>query len=198
LVLAAIVAGGAFAQSSAGGGIVYTGDYTAKITVPGAEIKYPWNAFGFYGFYNDKYIEASLGLLFGFSTMTSSYPGTSGDAEMEMSFLSLGVLGKYPFAIGEKIVLFPALGLDVYLGLSAKEKKSGDTYDDPGDFSHLWFRFGGGIDYNLTDKLYLRGLVLLGLRTAMQFERDLIDGLADSEKTIGFGPSIKVAVGYNF
>jgi len=209
LILAAIIAGGAFAQMSVGGGIVYSGDWTSKLSYSpmsgySMELKYPWNAFGFYGFFDAKYVEASAGLHFGSvkAEYSISYPGYSFSdtyGEMEMTVLSLGLLGKYPFAIGDKIALFPAVGLEYYLGLSAKDKDSGESMDDPGDFSHLWFRFGGGIDFDLTEKLYLRGTVLFGIRTKMAYEDDIKDlsgGLGDL--ATGFGPAIKLAIGYKF
>jgi len=198
LVLAAIVAGGAFAQMGVGGGLVYTGDWTSKITVPGGELKYPWNAVGFYAFWNNKYVELSTGLHFGFGAFKASgIGGFSASEDFSTSYLSIGVMGKWPFAIGEKLVLFPALGAEYYIGLSGKV--DGDSLDDPaGDLSHVWFRLGGGIEYNLTDKLFLRGTLLFGIRTKFDLEDQITDRLYTWDRTVGFGSVIKVAVGYKF
>jgi len=207
LVLAAVVAGGAFAQLSAGGGIVYSGDFTSgmSVSIPGAgsaELKMPSNAFGFYGFFDAKYVEASVGLLFGTTTVSVSGGGMSMDLyDLNTTTMSLGLLGKFPIPIG-KIVLFPALGIEYNYVLSAEDKDAG-SMDDPADLSDLWFRFGVGLDFDITEQLFLRGTVLFGIDLGSQFENDLEDLIysytgVHPEHNIGFGPKIQFAVGYKF
>jgi len=198
LVLAVIAAGGAFAQMSAGGGFVYSGNYTSGLYVSppvNAEIKMPSNAFGAYGFFDAKYVEASVGLLFG--TKKISIPGL-GSMNIDTKSLNLGLLGKYPFTLGEKIVLFPALGIEYDYVFSAK---MGDlSASDASDLSDFWIRFGGGLDFNLTEKLFLRGTLLFGIDLGSKAEKDLADSFKpfNVEQNIGFGTKIQVAVGYKF
>jgi opacity protein-like surface antigen len=143
--------------------------------------------------------------------------GGGGDSEVKTSFgsstedfsfmgLDIGVLGKYPFTISEKLSVFPLLGITYRVALSVKS--GGEKSDDPGDNSALWFKFGGGLDYALTEKLYLRGSLLYGIRLANKFEKDLEDsykalgsglGMDVSTKTLrGHGLEVKIAVGYKF
>jgi opacity protein-like surface antigen len=208
MVLAAIVAGGAFAlDMSAGGGAFYAGGFgggaKGSFYEDGmhidAKIEMPFNAFGVYGFFDATYVEVSASLLFGSGSLkyTYSFMGMSmSESGPDYSFTSLGfgLLGKYPFKINDKITLFPAVGIEYQAVLSLKA--DGETQDDAGDFSHLWFRFGGGLDYNLTDKLYLRGTLLYGIRTVSKIEKDMAEeGLSTN---LGHGPALKVAIGYKF
>jgi hypothetical protein len=75
---------------------------------------------------------------------------------------------------------------------------------DAGDFSALWFKFGGGVDYLLTPQIYLRFEALYGLRLPNKAENDLVDlfddmgASSDAKSLLGHGLTIKAAVGYRF
>jgi hypothetical protein len=147
----------------------------------------------------------SLGI-FGGGGTTKIDMGGSTEMDMSVVGLDIGLLGKYPFAINEKLSLFPLLGISYRVMLSAKDE-DGDEYeglvDDgkPVDFSALWFKFGGGLDYSFTDHIYLRGEALYGLRLANKAEKDIVDAIpsaADPKALLGHGLEIKLAVGYRF
>jgi len=201
LVLAAIVAGGAFAlDMSAGGGFVYSGNFTSGMSVSAGpvsgEIKMPSHAFGAYGFFDAKYVEASVGLLFGTTKFSVGIPYVASyGVDIDTKSLNFGVLGKYPFALGEKIVLFPALGIEFDYVLSASMGSSSTS--DASDLSDLWIRAGVGLDYNITEKLFIRGTLLFGIDLGSQAEEDLAESFG-ADKNIGFGPKIQVGVGYKF
>jgi len=205
LVLAAIIAGGAFAEMSAGGGILYSGDFTSGMTASvsgiSGELKMPSNAFGVYGFFDANYVEVSVGLLFGTTkiSMEISGYGSTDMYDFQTTTLSLGLLGKYPIPIG-KIVLFPAVGIDYNYVLSAEDGSA--SYADAEKLSTLWIRFGAGLDFDITENLYLRGTVLFGIKIPSEFENDLSDAYKamgyNPEINIGFGTAIKFAVGYKF
>jgi hypothetical protein len=105
------------------------------------------------------------------------------------------------------------LGVTYRVILSAKNE-DGEEEPNPipgrqgddlaGDLSALWFRFGGGVDFSFTDKIYLRGEVLYGLRLANKFENDLVDFYdksamkVDVKPLLGHGLEAKVAVGVWF
>ena len=116
--------------------------------------------------------------------------------------LGFGILGKYPFNFG-KVTAFPLLGVEYRLALSVKDENGKRVDDYPGlssgDFSAFWFQFGGGLDYALTDALYLRGSALYGIRLANKFEENTIDDVYDLPKTrLGHGPAVTVALGCKF
>jgi hypothetical protein len=132
------------------------------------------------------------------------------DEDISTVNLNIGLLGKYPFAIKNKLSLFPLLGIDYQICLSAKDE-DGDELDfygnKAGDLSALWFKFGVGLDVALTEKLYLSFEALMGIRPPNAFEKDMKDRFEDYftgdvdvkvDETIAGGMSAKLAVGYKF
>jgi hypothetical protein len=125
---------------------------------------------------------------------------------MSVMGLDIGLLGKYPFTLNEKFSVFPLLGITCRIMLSAKDEdgnqyKNSDGDDAPGDFSALWFKLGGGLDFSFTDHIYLRGGLLYGLRLANTFENDTVDSMpseADPKTLLGHGLEVNIAVGYRF
>jgi hypothetical protein len=210
---------------SAGAGGYFTSDFgggyevTRKVrssgggTVAGATeklpTKTPYSGGGGFAFFDATYAEVSLG----FFAASGKYQTNNGydpdsaenpNKSYPMSFtgLDIGLLGKYPFAIKEKLSLFPLLGITYRAVLSAKMEDA--EMDDAGDFSALWFRLGCGLDYAFTDHIYLRGGILYGIRLASKAENDGVDKaeddpLCEEAKTVlGQGLEIKLAVGYKF
>jgi hypothetical protein len=100
------------------------------------------------------------------------------------------------------------LGLTYRVILSVKDEdgntiKNSDGDDAPGDFSALWFKLGGGVDFSFTDHIYLRGGLLYGLRLPNKYEndtKDLYDKMpgVDVKTLLGHGLEVKIAVGYKF
>jgi opacity protein-like surface antigen len=228
-VLAALVAGGAFAQTeptqsepaqpestqpafgiklSAGGGGYFTSDFgggvEASMNGQTGSWKIPYFGGGGFAFFDATYAELSVGFFGGGGTMKQE-GGQSNESDMSYMGLDIGLLGKYPFAISEKLSVFPLLGITYRLMLSVKDEdgeqlKNSDGDDASGDFSALWFKLGGGLDFSLTDQLYLRGGLLYGLRLANKFENDMVDSIpsGDPKALLGHGLEVKISVGYRF
>jgi opacity protein-like surface antigen len=214
-VLAAAVAGGAFAlpefKLSAGAGGYFTSDFGGGIEASmGGQtmsVKTPYAGGGGFAFFDATYAELSLGFFGGGGTFKMEGGGQSQESDMSFTGLDIGLLGKYPFAIGEKLSVFPLLGITYRVVLSAKDEdgnqyKNDDGDEAPGDFSALWFKLGGGLDFPFTDHIYLRGGLLYGLRLANTFENDMVDGFdgpgVDTKTLLGHGLEVKIAVGYRF
>ncbi|GMO67413.1 MAG: outer membrane beta-barrel protein [Treponemataceae bacterium] len=152
--------------------------------------------------FDATFAEVNIGLLFG----NKFYPNAATspidekkklgeENSTDTMALRVGVLGKYPFALGKKITLFPLLGVDYEMALMSKNHDTGkgaiDTSgnDDPvnartanGDDSTqfeqnstLWFKAGVGADFVLSEKLYLRAEALYGIRLPTQNEIDTGD-----------------------
>jgi len=223
LVLAALVSTGAFAQLSAGGGLLIGGDLGGGIdtTVPGhgSVFKETNTNFGFgvYGFFDAKYVEASIAFWYGFgeNEYTGAYvKETTGDVtnDTETASFNFSLLGKFPFVINKSFTIFPALGIEYQLVTSMKFKSGGASFeaDSPGDFSALWTRLGVGLDYSLNDKMFLRFTALYGVRflptkyemDKLDFTESIIDFYdtpgSSAETFPGHGPQIKAAVGFKF
>ncbi|MDR3324720.1 MAG: hypothetical protein LBS82_01840 [Spirochaetaceae bacterium] len=212
LALATIVAGGVFSQEqetttpaekkaglfSAGVGAYLTGDfgggyeYTSGSTT--RTTKMPYFGGGFL-FLDATYAELSFGFFGGGGTTTSERTGRDATTtDFSVTGLDIGLLGKYPIALGS-LTVFPIFGINYRVIVGAKT--AGYEVDKPGDFSAFWFKFGGGLDYAITNNVYLRGDLLYGIRLANKVENDAIDGRGDDAKTrLGHGIDVKVAVGY--
>jgi outer membrane protein W len=209
LVILALAAGGAFAQIglSTGGGLFFDGSFGngMEMSLGGKKITTSINntSFGAYGFFDATYMEASLGFAYG----TLKLKGDDGDKSdsddmgtaMQISFT---VLGKYPIDLGV-ITLFPMLGLSynlvVSLELKDGYKKSGIEAENLGQLGLLG---GIGLDYDLTQSMYLRASLLLHLRFASKHMTDNVDDLKkmrmDANTTLGVGPRIQVGLGFRF
>ncbi|MDR0409366.1 MAG: hypothetical protein LBH18_03105 [Spirochaetaceae bacterium] len=214
LILAGVLAGGIFAQEaaskgaislSAGVGGYFTSDFGGGIEVSGEpSIKTPYAGGGAFLFFDASYVELSMGF-FGGGGKTTIEIGSRGSRDRDASYMGLdiGLLGKYPITINEKMSVFPLLGITYRVMLSAKdedgnESKNRDGEDNAGDYSALWFKLGGGADFSLTDKIYLHSGLLYGLRLANKAENDMIDGNSDAKARLGHGLEVKVAVGFRF
>ena len=122
------------------------------------------SGFGFFAFFGPgRFVELSLG----FSTYTwSDYYGSGSFQTAQVGFYL-----KYPFVLSNRIVLFPTAGAEL-------------EYEFEYEDIIFWLLFGGGIDFYMTEKLFLRGHVLLG--------RGQVEGYS------GFGQSVKLGLGWMF
>jgi hypothetical protein len=136
LVLAAAVVRGAFAlpefKLSAGGGGYFTSDFGGGFEASGGgetmSYKTPYFGGGLFGFFDATYAEVSLGFWFGGGTSKSESSFGDSEADMSLMGLDIGLLGKYPFAINEKLSVFPLLGITYRIMLSATDEDGNQYY----------------------------------------------------------------------
>jgi hypothetical protein len=146
----------------------------------------------------------------------------TGGAGTEM-LLGFTLLGKYPFALTEKILLFPLLGIEYQVALLEWRKPEGDkVYDrrwgmleadrdkngDPYPISawtSFWIDIGAGLDYYIVGPLFLRGEILFGFRLITEYETGALEMTkyqfdASDPKLVGLtgGPNIRICIGYKF
>jgi opacity protein-like surface antigen len=227
LIVAVLAAGSVFAQEqekpkkasgiSAGGGLAFDSDFGGGIEVTGSaggqsgfqKVETPHIGFGGYAFLDATYAELALTVTSGDITIKQSQTGRAdSESSLTMMNMNIGLLGKYPFEISEKLVLFPLLGIDYAICMAVKNDSG--TNSNSGDYSALWFKFGGGLDFALTQKLYLRFEALYGIRLASKAEKDMKDSyeaqfkntpgvtIDDSKTLLGHGLTAKLGVGYKF
>jgi opacity protein-like surface antigen len=207
-IIAALAASGIFAQEqnqgqpkgfslSAGAGALIGGDFGGGFKKGDSKTKMPYFGGGGFLFLDATYAELSFGILGGGGKW-----GGDDTVDATITNLNIGLLGKYPFAINEKLSLFPLLGIDYQITVAAKadgEKYEGfDGDGKPSDLSALWFKLGGGLDYDITSNLYLRGELLYGLRLPNKSEKDAKDDDSSIDILLGHGLNVKFAVGYRF
>jgi len=204
LVLAAIVAGGAFAQDvalSAGIGGTFAASFDSIFDKDNS-FDYRTVGGGFFAFFDATYAVAEVGMLFG-----GLQYGTDGkiedDPTIDVSYLTLGLFGKFPIEL-EGFTLFPLLGVQIDLGLSAKNEGDDITTDTKilsEMLDRFWIKLGVGADFNLSDSIYLRPLFLWGLNFGTQNLRDYLDLVKVFNSDVaGFyhGLEFRLAVGFKF
>jgi hypothetical protein len=205
LIIAALTASGVFAQGiglSAGIGGYFGSDFGGGVEVGGSKTETPYFGGGGFAFFDAKYAELSFGVLGGALTAKTE----NEDLSYSLVNLDIALLGKFPIAVGNSLTVFPLLGIDYQVTVSLKDE-DGNEYEGfggvdgvPGDFSALWFKFGGGLDYAITSKLYLRFEALYGVRIPNKVETDVKDKFDayDADILLGHGLTAKLAVGYKF
>jgi opacity protein-like surface antigen len=212
LVLAVLVAGGAFAQFNFSVGGLFGNDFGGGLEASGnnskSKMEMPYAGGGGYLFFDATYAELSLGVFYGSGSAERTIGTVTRLFDRTLTSLNIGLLGKYPFAINESLILFPLLGIDYQVVLAAKwngrnfEGFSINEKGGPNDFNALWFQFGGGVDYSFTSNIFLRCEALYGIRLANKVENDMTDnwkGPGISVNTLlGHGLTVKLAVGWRF
>ena len=231
LVFVSVLTGGIFAQNegekpkkpiSIGAGGFIGGDFGsgAEVSAGGngvsvkGSIAMPYFGGGGYFFLDIIYAELLVGIYSGTCELKSSVVSTvaetnySNKLDLTLSNFSIGLFGKYPIGLSNSLSVFPLLGAE-YVYCSTAIDKDGNTASDAKDLSALWFKLGGGLDFNLAQKLYLRFEALYGLRLANKLETDTkaefdeilneykAFGISGEAKTLlGHGLTVKLAIGY--
>jgi hypothetical protein len=142
--------------------------------------------------------------------------------------LGISLLGRWPFRLSDRFTVFPLLGMDYHISLMQRRRQDGhgfvydrtnppegiiDHHQDGDDISTFnlsdwnafFVRIGGGAEFNLTDRLFLRGDLLYGIRLMTGYERKSLDLMrtlsGDSSPRLGglsSGPSLRLGVGWRF
>lgn len=235
LVVAALATEGVFAQDTgisvgAGGFISEEPQNGADCTISTTQTmlgeihaELPHSGGGGYAFIDALYVEFTFDVYMGGGTfnITTALPGKDEESRtfgMSLTYFNIGLLGKYPIEITEKLSIFPLFGIEYDICLSAKDEygeeykgMDEETKGAPGDLSALWFKFGGGLDLAFTKRLYLRVEALYGLRFSNEAEIDLMDiyekkfaylngtdAQVFSEIVQGYGFTARAAIGYKF
>jgi hypothetical protein len=139
-------------------------------------------------------------------TTTSPGPSTSvtytPDPYYENHIIVVELLGKYPFAVTKKLSVFPLLGAGVKFAVGGN---SNSDYAHDVDWG-VNIQAGGGLDYSLTEKLYLRGEAIVYYQVASDRKANIPEMAANSmptqydfaSKGYYVGPRVKLAAGYKF
>ena len=146
-------------------------------------------------------------------------PEMSRSGQGWQTVLSLSLLGRFPFRLSDRLTIFPLLGIDYHITLVYRRTDAdGLIYDrDDGmreedgdgnpfrlsDLNAFIIRLGGGVEFNVTERFFIRGDLLFGVRLMTRYERknlSLMQGIShDSSPNLGglsFGPSIRLSAGW--
>ena len=189
LIFAAFLTTGAFAQArfGVGGGAhlgfgVPTGDW-ADGDAPTSFL------FGFHLFFDERFAEASIGLAW--DTVSESY------MRVTMLTLEINLLGKIPIDMGN-FSLFPLAGVGLNIPLSDRVSvgsvsvtlSGSDTVLNPS----LSLIFGGGADFYVTERAFIRPALLFGLN----FKPVGSDWWDDMSTVRSFSTRLRVSAGVRF
>jgi hypothetical protein len=206
LLVLTLAAGGAFAQASIGIGGSFSADWDS-ITTSGSGVtsEYLMTTSGVdvFAFLDIGFVEVDVGLLFGSQKVKATVLGISGEVDgPNVTILTLGLFGKFPINMSG-FTLFPMIGIQYDIGLSAKQTIGGvtreaESKDLPDAYNRLWVKAGVGADFNLTDSIFLRPSFLLGLNFGTKNLADTVKLATETPGTVAFlysGLDIRVALG---
>jgi len=194
LLIATVLTGGVFAQFSMSAGL--GGDFgVAMRSVPKdhGDSPKPLIGGGFNVFFDATYAMFKVGMFIGGNS--EEYGPTT--VKQTNTYLSFGLLGKYPINLGSSFSLFPMLGFEYNLILSEKTDsttyKRADMSSHASDLDMFIIQLGLGADIDLTKSIYLRPSLLWGVdlnmneseKNAKVFKHKLDVGIAFGFKFYG-------------
>jgi opacity protein-like surface antigen len=160
---------------------------------------------GVFLFADCTYVELTAGYIFQTGKVTdieadvSGQPQSKDDVDYKSHLIIIDLLGKYPFILTGKLSVFPAFGVGSKFAVGGNEF-SDNTHDV------LWglsLKAGGGVDYALTDAIFLRGEILYYFQIASDKDAKIaqepeLKKSAFHFANVGYymGPQIKIAAGY--
>jgi opacity protein-like surface antigen len=223
LLIAVCVTAAAFAEetensvfrASIGAGGMLNANFSTWFVdkdVPGDLNRYNSSILGTtpYVFVDLKYIELNVGLGIGRAGDFDSANPLASNPNFPARTLSLrgGAYLKLPFTISNMFTLYPLLGADYELFLTAlkdddrdaKFPVSAGTQDaSPMEaLSTVSFKLGIGLDTFFTDHLFLRTELLYGLRLPNKLEQYQDDVYTNVDSKLFHGGDFKIAIGYRF
>jgi len=200
-----VLASTGFAMDKAvGGGLLFGKTFSsgqAKDSDSGTttDWKMDRTSFGGFAFFGlSQYLEFNLGLLYkSIGSITVGSQTVSGSEVEDMGIKSttaiqVGIYGKYPFVLSDKLVLFPTAGIDYEHTLGGNNS---DVEDGWKWWSDLWIRGGVGADFFFTNALFLRGHLIYGASIPVGGDKATNDYLGHK---VGHGLLVKVGLGFMF
>ncbi|WP_198429938.1 hypothetical protein [Treponema primitia] len=189
--------------------------------------------YGGFLFFDATYTEIALSLRGGQNsygeTMDQKLEGGSWESVSDETgigtemILGVSLLGKRPFRVNEKITWFPLLGVEVQIALLEQRTPDGDTVHDRtkgeldedldkngnsydlSTWNSLTVDLGAGLDYQLTERLFLRNELLFSFRLQTAYETGALEMTKNKFHTSDItlagltgGPTLRTSVGYRF
>jgi opacity protein-like surface antigen len=204
VLMCALAAGALSAQGlekSIGGGLSFEGS-EGSVSIKDTDIQVSDLNAGFtvFVFADLTYVEVSLGFAYGGRTIEASGGPVSISKDVTGAGISFSILGKYPFHLGQKFTLFPLLGVqyDTVAATDDIVTVVPGAKGEADDFSTVLFKAGLGLDFALTQAIFLRLELLAGIGAPNQFQKDVSDALIIGNADAQMGYSARLAAGYKF
>ena len=200
IILASFVTAGAFAvpdfRWSVGGGGYFraasgsgSGYRDRSVSVPGGgwvwvnqPVSFDGSYFGggIFLFLDATFVKLSVGIGGSSGTLNLLDERRSG---FELDF---GLLGKYPFIISNQLTAFPLFGINT-------------RFVEMGSIFHGAFslQFGGGLDFFVTNNVFMRGQVLYGFSPS-SWNSWSVDNISSLSENSSHSFTMKLSLGYRF
>ncbi len=190
---------------SAGGNLDFTHQWSST-KVDSDRTVSSYNLIGVNAFFDAQYVRAGLGMNFTVGGLTEKdKDGSETDKKASGSQFNLSVLGKYPFDLGFAKV-YPLVGFQFTFNTSLKYdgedvKKDYDA-DNKKDLNHYYFVAGAGMDFGITENLYVTPTMLFGVDmkkpSNYKDNKDTYDKANKKYRANNFMFNVGVGVGYKF
>jgi hypothetical protein len=185
MVLATVIGTAAFADGVLSAGVIGVPNFGTYTDYDDER----YAGFGIGGYVDVKYAVLSLGGKF------VKYRERGMADDDSNIYFTIGLLGKFPIAIGERFSIAPALGLEYQLFTSygdfkrsdAKDGLRGSDYTVVNRYDNFVLQFGALADFTITGGLYARLGVLLDVGFAHKQRADR-----------KFGAEIPFGIGFRF
>lgn len=170
---------------------------------------------GIFGFFDATLATLGVGLVFNNVGQILDVPhlpdvdhrlGGEELREFTVTQLNLSLLLRYPFALRDRLSIFPMLGIDGQIALgdfngslrAHFQSVANEGYEVPtmGQFwNSMWIRFGAGADFGLRGNLFLRGELLYGFKLNSSHESRMSSYWRSG---VSNGIHVRLAVGHTF
>ena len=192
------VGAGAYFISDFGGGV------RGRVDDVNISVEMPHFGGGGFIFLDATFVKASLGFFWTGGNTTTGFLGAGGNitgigdgGNVTIRGLDFGLFLKYPFVINEQFTVFPLLGIN-YRAVFTFSIGEQSLNRCARDLSALWLKAGGGMDFPLTGRLFLRGQALYGIRFRNTLERTIVNQTPPEghvNARFGHGLTLKLSVG---
>ncbi|GHV78874.1 hypothetical protein AGMMS49944_06650 [Spirochaetia bacterium] len=190
MLVATVMSTAAFAEGFLSAGLTVNPNFGGMTDPDLKEITYA--GFGFGAYFDAKYVAVNLGL----NIVDSYLDGEKNTVYSPSTYFTIGLLGKYPIAIGEKFSIAPAVGFEYQVFLSNGLWSRSD-YEDMGasasdiaeQYDNFVIKVGALADFTIVGGLYARAGVLLDIGLPHK-DSDPAD--------TRFGAEIPIGIGYRF
>ena len=210
-----------------GGGVYLGGHFTryslsSRGPVSSIDARQNINQFnaGAYAFFDATWLEFSAGVHTGLNTYRESdqisSAGVQGDRNTQSGtgqevMLNIVLLGKYPFTLNDRLLLFPLAGIGYQINLLQNRDGRSRTNELDVDRNYytlpfwnaMFVNLGAGMDFKLSAFSFLRTELIYGIRLRTGYETDAleevkrtVDASSTSLSGLSSGPTIRVAAGW--
>ena len=182
--------------------------------------------YGAFVFFDATFAQLSISLQRGLSKWEQTFdiglennePSTGDGWE---TMVGITFIGKYPYRLGSNFSAFPLVGIEYQISfVQLRTQPDGWIYDrtdgmrerdkngkayELSDWNSFFVAVGGGADFGITEKIYVRGEFIYSFRLMTSYEKKNLEFIkavtGDNSPSMGgltSGPSLRVCAGYRF